>query len=913
MAVGPFSEQVRESRVELVDAWSKHVTSLLDLLSQAGAITEEDVSLVRGGGCLGDRDRMRNLLDVLYGRGEDACCAFFKVMPRVQTASGTKNPNISIQPNLQEHLQRHREVLGKEHGPKHSGNIKAKAPDSRQAKPYTDITLSKRPGYEVHLQHQHEAAMVGESFRGHAEESKGQGEICVFREMYQSLLAVPGDGLTLLSGVAGSGKTTVVRRLVHEWSSQKDSKKIILSLSFRELNLLTEPDSLQGLLSMHYSHLKPVLTEIMGDKLERVLLILDGLDEFCFPLDFKRTPKCSDPERAMPVGAMVVNLLKGNLLPGISILLTSRPHAVSKVPPELVNVFCSVLGFTPAQQQEYFRHNCSSVQAGAQVWDYVSTHKPLQLMCHVPAFCWIVSTALYNGSPGLTQPVPAADNSKSVSENVTPSAPCIPTDPSAVLITSSVKTLTITDIYCCFLKSILVFHGEGREEDSRWRLLQDAPRILQESRPVLRGLGVLAFQGLVERRFLFDCADLDRAGLSLDRADVSRGVFLVEILKEDSTSLTLEKNFYFIHTSVQEFLAASYFVYESLSGSDPFAGQQPHTFKLPPALQRLMTSTSKKLLGAKGLLKRHVKKALLWSEQKQSGHMDLFCRFVSGLMVPRTRLTLDGLFPRTGSLFCSSSPSTPSTAPPFYLSLLHSQLQSCSLCPERQVNVCHCLYEAQDSGLSQRLQSWLQVLAQTQTPRSEHSSLEKKDWSELAFLLQLSPDLDTLKLDAQGLDAEGLRRLLPVLPLFRTLSLGQNPLGPEGAAVLSKALKTPACRVERLWVVKTGLGCEGVRILSDTLKDNRTVVDLRMAINDISDGGAGHLADLLKTNCALKDIRLRDNQITDKGAELLMDALTENSTLQYLWLFDNKFTKDGVKKLIEFSKTRTNLEIKVCV
>lgn len=29
-------------------------------------------------------------------------------------------------------------------------------------------------------------------------------------------------------------------------------------------------------------------------------------------------------------------------------------------------------------------------------------------------------------------------------------------------------------------------------------------------------------------------------------------------------------------------------------------------------------------------------------------------------------------------------------------------------------------------------------------------------------------------------------------------------------------------------------------------------------------------------------------------------------------LFDNKITKDGVKRLKEFSKTRTNLDIKVC-
>lgn len=631
MAVGTFSEQVRESRVELVDAWSKHVTSLLDLLFEAGAITEEDLSLVRGDGGLGDRDRMRNLLDVLYGRGEEACCIFFKVMPRVQTDSGTKKSSISRQPCLREHLQRHRDILGKEHSPKYSGSIKSKGPDNSNARAYTDITLSRKPGYEVHLQNQHEVAMVGELFRGHTHEREGQGEICVFREIYKSLLSVQGERLTLLSGVAGSGKTTVVRRLVYEWSLQNDSEKIVLSLSFRELNLLTEPESLQGLLFMHYSHLKPVLTEIMGDKLERVLLILDGLDEFCFPLDFTRTPKCSDPERATPVGAMVVNLIKGNLLPGISILLTSRPHAVSKIPLELVNVFCSVLGFSPAQQQGYFRQNCSSAQAGAEVWDYVSTHKPLQLMCHIPAFCWIVSTALYNGNPGLTQPnaaVSAVDNSKIASESATPPAPALLAKPSASLINgltpaSSARTLTITDIYCCFLKSILVFHGEGREEGSRWHLLQKAPRILQESHPVLRGLGALAFKGLLERRFLFDCSDLQ--ALSLDRADLSR-VFLVEILKEDSTSLTLEKSFYFIHTSVQEFLAAVYFVCESLSGSDPFTELQTHTFKLPQTLQRILTSTSKKLHGSKGLLKQHIKKALQWSMQHQSGHMDLFCR-----------------------------------------------------------------------------------------------------------------------------------------------------------------------------------------------------------------------------------------------------------------------------------------------
>lgn len=55
----------------------------------------------------------------------------------------------------------------------------------------------------------------------------------------------------------------------------------------------------------------------------------------------------------------------------------------------------------------------------------------------------------------------------------------------------------------------------------------------------------------------------------------------------------------------------------------------------------------------------------------------------------------------------------------------------------------------------------------------------------------------------------------------------QTPLGPEGAAVLARVLQSPDCLVERLWVAETGLGCEGLMVLTEGLKDNHTVVDLR--------------------------------------------------------------------------------------
>ncbi|KAK3561155.1 hypothetical protein QTP86_028386 [Hemibagrus guttatus] len=694
------------------------------------AVTEEDLSFIKGGGLLGERDCMRTLLDVLQQRGEEPCQAFLFLLSKFEAANFTRTTNLSVKDPVTDHLQRHKDILARQHTP---GNYLGSTSGLPKADWFTDITFSKIAGRQVPVQFQHETSVVGDAFRAGRAEARRHGETCSFKDIYRSLLSDSGNGVALLSGVAGSGKTTVIKRLVQEWAVDADTQKIILPLSFRELSLITEPLSLQVLLSDHYNHLKPILPELMTSNQGQLLLILDGLDEFCFPLDFERTPKCSDPERELSVGAMVVNLIKRILLPDIAILLTSRPHAVTKVPQLLVNNFYSVLGFSPDQQRQYFEKSCSSSMIAPIVWAFVSSHKPLQLMCHIPAFCWIVSTALHNGAS------------------------------------------------CLF--SDFVPQSGGCVEGMHLNRLQDAPRVLKETKAKLRCLGALAFKGLLERRF------------------------------------------------------------------------------------------------------------------------------VSGLLVPKTRFILNGLFRDEPRSYLASCVPLPHASPPFVLQLLHSQLHSPTLSPERQLNVCHCLYEAQDPGLPQRLQAWLKLLSQE---GMGHCNLANRDWSELAFLLQLSPDLQTLSLEAQGLNAEGLRRLLPVLPLFSTLRLAQNPLGPEGAEVLSLALQSPDCHIEKLWVVSTGLGCEGVRILAEGLKKNHTVYDLRMAINNIGDIGAASLAELLKTNHTLKDIRLRDNLVTDKGAELLKEALMKNTTLEFLWLFDNKLSKEGVRQLKEFSKNRPSIDIKVC-
>lgn len=595
MADGPCSSEVQRRRVEFVDNCSKHLTRLLDVLFNVGAITEEDVSLVEGSAHGGERECMRVLLDVLNGRGEESCRAFLYVLPYVQEEIGFLG-----QLGQAEHIKKHKEILARQNCLVDYLTIRGQGADEDEC--LTDITFSRQAGYAMPFQYRHEAAGVGDAFRSRGDEAGRQDQTCVFRDVFDNLLSSSVSGVNMLSGVAGSGKTTVVRRLVREWAAEPNSTKIVLSLSFRELNLITQEQSLEELLSDHYSHLKPILHGSLTSNPAQFLLILDGLDEFCHPLNFENTPKCSDPERLQSIQAVVVNLIKGNLLPGVSIFLTSRPHAVSKVPPVLVSQFYSLLGFSVAQQKQYFEQNCSSPEAAAAVWASVSSHKPLLLMCHIPAFCWIVSTALHDGVSCLYNDTVMSD----------------------VRSPNSSKPVTITEIYCCFVKSILLFHVQGRTEASHLTRLQHAPDVLCETQPVLKSLGAMAFKSLLERRFIFNGSDL--TSFNLDSTKLSQA-FLIETFKEDRASLTFEKGFHFVHTSVQEFLAALYYVFQSLSGSDPFAGLKTSTRRDFTSACKQMASAASKLSRPQHVFHRRIKKALHCGERHQSGHMDLFSRY----------------------------------------------------------------------------------------------------------------------------------------------------------------------------------------------------------------------------------------------------------------------------------------------
>lgn len=124
----------------------------------------------------------------------------------------------------------------------------------------------------------------------------------------------------LLYGAVGTGKSTVVRKLVLDWcaGSALSEFKLLLPFSCEDLSHLSKPTSLRDLVGRKYMHLRKT-PYLSGDfnKAKDVLFIFNGMEKMKLDFRIGLTELCSDPNEALPSGAVVVNLLRKYLLPEV--------------------------------------------------------------------------------------------------------------------------------------------------------------------------------------------------------------------------------------------------------------------------------------------------------------------------------------------------------------------------------------------------------------------------------------------------------------------------------------------------------------------------------------------------------------------------------------------------------------------
>ncbi|CAI5638907.1 unnamed protein product [Oreochromis niloticus] len=667
----------------------------------------------------------------------------------------------------------------------------------------------------------------------------------------------------LTKGVTGIGKTILIQKFTLDWAEGKANQDIefIFPFTFRELNVLKEEKfSLVELVHHFFTETKKA--GICSFEDFQVVFIFDGLDESRIPLDFHKTTILTDPRKTTSVDVLLINLIRGNLLPSARIWITTRPAAANQVPPQCVNMVTEIRGYTDPQMEEYFRKRSRDEEQASRIISHIKTSRSLHMMCHIPVFCWITAKVLED-----------------------------------VLQTRQKGTLpkTLTEMYIHFLvvqaKIRKVKYDGGAETDPHWT---------PESRQVIESLGKLALDQLQKGNLIFYESDLTECGINIRAASVYSGVF-TQIFKEER-GLYQNKVFCFVHLSIQEFLAALHVHLTFINSGINLL----HEEQMSPKWSKFF----KKKKSLKSLHQSAVDKAL----QSPNGHLDLFLRFLLGLSMQPNQTLLRNFLPDT----LSSSQTIQET-----VQYIKKKL-STNLSAEKSINLFHCLNELNDRSLVEEIQqsltsggvsidklspaqwSALVFILLSSEKDLDVFNLKKYSASEEALrrLLPVVKASNKAVLSHCNLSVRSCGALSSVLnsqsSSLRELDLSNNDLHDLGVKILSAALQSPHSTLETLRLSHCNLSERSCGALSSVLNSQSSSLrELDLSNNDLQDLGVKLLSAALQSqHCTLETLSLSGCLITEEGCTSLASALSSNPfQLRKLDLSYNHSGDSGMKLL----------------
>ena len=673
---------------------------------------------------------------------------------------------------------------------------------------------------------------------------------------------IPTDGNVkhpesiLLTGKAGIGKTLFCQKMIRDWAENKlfqsqtnvqvPNFKFAYLLTFRQLNLLGDDRvTLREILNRSSvlddrSNIDDSLFEYIVDHADEVLIIIDGYDEYS-QQDFiatnldERYPNNAQEE--MPVAALCAKLMKGKILRGSSVMITSRPDESGKMKDEIgFDRYVEITGFSEQQVKEYiskyFKDDKNMKKA---VIDHITTNDNLVSFAHIPVLCFLMCSYF------------EYILNESMNTDALP-----------------VKT---SDLYFEVVNMFLRKHTRKKgisPEDT------------------LDKLSELAAQLLLENRFLF--VEEDAKTFSSEEVENLRASGLLHCGPPFRKSFSeTTKHFCFTHLTVQEYLAARWFV----------------------------------------------KRKEIPSRKVVSG---MVVQFMSGILSKQNGNTfmeelLEEIYP---------SSNEPTEAPPLQPAKCLTEYQDTAFAKDivkkRHHQFCGLDGEIKFSELTDvdctAVSFLLDVVSALNT---EEAAVKKQTISEYpralrklvifgSYLTQsgvqrifktLEKDfcaITNLRLSYCHLDdecADKIGELLPVTKLTK-LTLRGNQITDAGVVSLCQALQTPTCKVTTLYLSGNQITDAGVVSLCQALQTPTCkVTTLYLSGNPITDAGVVSLCQALQTpTCKVTTLHLFDNQITDAGVVSLCQALqTPTCKVTTLDLSDNQITDAGVVSLCQALQT----------
>uniref|UniRef100_A0A2K6SMC9 NLR family pyrin domain containing 8 n=1 Tax=Saimiri boliviensis boliviensis TaxID=39432 RepID=A0A2K6SMC9_SAIBB len=734
----------------------------------------------------------------------------------------------------------------------------------------------------------------------------------------------------VIQGAPGIGKTTLARRVMCEWARNKFyAHKPWCAFYFRcqEMNRMAE-QSFSELIQHKWPGSQDLVSKIMS-KPDRLLLLLDGFEDFTPALIDRSEDLSEDWRQKLPGSVLLSSLLSKRMLPEATLLIMIRSTSWQTCEPLLQSPSLVTLkGFNATEKIKYFRAYFGYTKEGDDVLSFAMENTIIFSMCQVPVVCWMVCSCLkqqMERGHKLTQACPNA-----------------------------------TSVFVRYLSSLLPIRAENFSRKTH--------------RQQLEGLCRLAADGVWHRKCVFGKKDLERAkmdqmgvatflGVNILRriaAEKDRYAFTLLIFQDFFAALFYVlcfpqrlKNFHVLnHANIQRLVAGSCGSKHSLSHMGLFlfgllnracAPIVEHSFRC-----RVSFGNKRKLLKVIPQLQKSSLRPLcirsFWSqgscspvelnmmleiscvclvqcgnhwlhattELLECGWRCLFslpCRAPESNKLLRWWQDLCSVFAVNDKLEVLTL-TTSVLQPPFLKALAaalkHPQckLQKLLL---RRVN---------RTGLNKDLIGVLTGNKHLRYLEIQHVEVEWKAMKLLCTALR-SPRcrLQCLRLE----DCLATPRVWTYLGnnlrgnrYLKTLMLRKNSLENRGLYYLSGG------QLERLLIENcnlTELTCES---LASCLRQSKMLTHLSLAENALKDEGAKHIWKALQhLRCPLQRLVLRKCDLTFDCCQDMISALRKNKTLKSLDLSFNSLKDDGVTLLCEALKnpdcTVQILELENCL
>ncbi|CAH3183254.1 unnamed protein product [Porites evermanni] len=691
----------------------------------------------------------------------------------------------------------------------------------------------------------------------------------------------------LVVGRAGIGKTMICKKILRNWASdnllsdaQKSEMdlKLAFLIKFRKFNHKNEELSLRKLLDeSEYSKL-PLSDEVWHyiiDNPDKVLVIFDGFDEYSgkAKINVDDISINNNVEDSMPLHFLYKKILSGKILPGATVLTTTRASAVSFFEaPIAFERIVEILGFNADKVEEYvdkFTKEKGDDGKGEAIKQHIRSNLNLQSFCYVPVNCFIICSCLLHL---LDSPVSG----------------CLPT--------------RLTELYSIAIKIFYFCHDDIQNRyplhEAQQFYLKPFNALPEHVQKLFKRLGEIAFQGIKEGRFMFESGEVDE--------QENNGLF--HRLPDSYSGLTEGRAQYcFLHLTIQEFFAAKHLV-DTYSSEDLQKFVSDH---IQDGAWKFVMQFVAGLLAEKEGQSTDIFSDLLPSETFTQGlkiemNEDSEERTLTFWPVPEhNRLLVVTLF---NCMYENKASDREVQKKLKKIGCNALDFVHCKLSPPDCLALVHALKSVEgilyfDLSLN-NLQSLGCIEIAKLLPDNQHN--------------QGFCELKTLNLAVNNITDEGVKHLAKALThtncTLNILGLQGNNITDEAVKHLVTALTHTNCKLSSLNLGNNNITDEAVNHLSTALTHtncNLNTIDL--GGNNITDEGVEHLSTALThANSKLNTLNLSRNNITDKAVKHLRTALTHtNCKLNRLDLQYNNITiTDGCIKRFTGSTALTHTNCK---